>query len=320
MQSILLLGAGFSRNWGGWLASEAFEYLLGCPEISQNHELRNLLWHSQRNGSFEYALSALQNGLDMGSVPTANGLEALQNAVSRMFDDMNRGFENIWNFEFTQEQNKTIRAFLIKFDAVFTLNQDLLLEHKYIGRITDNKWSGFELPGMQSSRGVNMSSWGKCEWFPKPATEHRITDRMQPYFKLHGSSNWRDTNGGSMLIMGGNKATEIGRSPILKWYHDQFEEHLFRPNTRLMVIGYGFRDNHINAIITRAVENGLKMFIIAPEGPELDPSRPGRKSVVSTGLEELFQKSLIGASRRSMREIFGSDMIEHNKVMRFFEA
>jgi len=30
---LLLLGAGFSRNWGGWLASEAFEYLLGSPEM-----------------------------------------------------------------------------------------------------------------------------------------------------------------------------------------------------------------------------------------------------------------------------------------------
>jgi hypothetical protein len=27
---------------------------------------------------------------------------------------------------------------------------------------------------------------------------------------------------------------------------------------------------------------------------------------------------LIGASRRSLREIFGSDAVEHGKVMRFF--
>jgi hypothetical protein len=29
MPHYLLTGAGFSRNWGGWLANEAFEYLLG---------------------------------------------------------------------------------------------------------------------------------------------------------------------------------------------------------------------------------------------------------------------------------------------------
>ena len=34
MHTIALLGAGFSRDWGGWLANEAFGYLLGCAEIS----------------------------------------------------------------------------------------------------------------------------------------------------------------------------------------------------------------------------------------------------------------------------------------------
>jgi hypothetical protein len=33
MTYILLTGAGFSCNWGGWLADEAFEYLLGCAEV-----------------------------------------------------------------------------------------------------------------------------------------------------------------------------------------------------------------------------------------------------------------------------------------------
>ena len=35
MPCVLLTGAGFSRNWGGWLAIEAFEYLLGCPEWTE---------------------------------------------------------------------------------------------------------------------------------------------------------------------------------------------------------------------------------------------------------------------------------------------
>jgi len=42
MPHILLFGAGFSRNWGGWLADEAFEYLLGHPRIDDG--LRVLLW------------------------------------------------------------------------------------------------------------------------------------------------------------------------------------------------------------------------------------------------------------------------------------
>jgi hypothetical protein len=55
---VLLLGAGFSRNWGGWLAAEAFEYLLGCAQIDIG--LKNLLWKHRRRGGFEDALAELQ--------------------------------------------------------------------------------------------------------------------------------------------------------------------------------------------------------------------------------------------------------------------
>ena len=41
MTNVLQTGAGFTRNWGGWLANEAFEYLLGRPEIGS--ELRQRL-------------------------------------------------------------------------------------------------------------------------------------------------------------------------------------------------------------------------------------------------------------------------------------
>ena len=55
MPHILLLGAGFSRNWGGWLADEAFEYLIGCPQVDD--DIRTLLWTHKRSGGFEGARS-----------------------------------------------------------------------------------------------------------------------------------------------------------------------------------------------------------------------------------------------------------------------
>lgn len=59
MNYYLLLGAGFSHNWGGWLASEAFEYLIGHPGIIANTELRALLWKHHDRGGFEMALDEL---------------------------------------------------------------------------------------------------------------------------------------------------------------------------------------------------------------------------------------------------------------------
>jgi hypothetical protein len=37
-----------------------------------------------------------------------------------------------------------------------------------------------------------------------------------------------------------------------------------------------------------------------------------------TPIEDMLESALIGASRRSLREMFGGDLTEHSKVMRFF--
>ena len=41
-----------------------------------------------------------------------------------------------------------------------------------------------------------------------------------PYFKLHGSSRWKDEQGEPVLIMGSAKSGAIDRFPVLKAYHD----------------------------------------------------------------------------------------------------
>jgi hypothetical protein len=90
-----------------------------------------------------------------------------------------------------------------------------------------------------------------------------------------------------------------------------------------MVIGYSFRDEHINDILRAAILKGLKLFVIDPCGSDVAKVRnsTARAGLIyaKTQLEEALEASLIGASRRSLREIFGNDGIERAKVMRFFE-
>ncbi len=63
MRYHLLTGAGFTRNWGGWLADEAFEYLLGAPEVDKY--LRDVLWQAKLHGEgFEGALSVVQGAYE----------------------------------------------------------------------------------------------------------------------------------------------------------------------------------------------------------------------------------------------------------------
>lgn len=94
------------------------------------------------------------------------------------------------------------------------------------------------------------------------------------------------------------------------------------PDTRLMVIGYGFRDLHINEVIRKGVETGAEFFVVDPRGSSL-AAAIGRQPVSSvqgppTDLEETFKKGLIGASRRSLRSIFSDNDVEFGKVQSFF--
>lgn len=327
MSHILLLGAGFSHNWGGWLASEAFEYLLGCREVAGDARLRDLLWKHQLTGGFEDALAELQVDFLRDQQAHEQSLVAFEAAVTRMFEDMNKAFFEILNWD---PQNAIAKTLLTRFDAIFTLNQDVFLEHHYLNEnmplISTRRWDGPQLPGMKrvpSQEPLHANSWGRSTWVPSLENEFKVEDRCQPFFKLHGSSNWSASDGRHMLVMGGAKAREIGRNPILKWYAQQFDEYLVGPDTRLMVIGYGFRDQHINDAIKRALVRGLKMFIIAPDGAELamklNPTRRGGNIIAPTDLEGMLQRTLIGASRRPLRGIFGGDTAEYNKVMRFFD-
>jgi hypothetical protein len=335
MTFILLTGAGFSRNWGGWLANETFEYLLGSPELDD--DLRGLLWRNKETGGgFEDALAELQEEHtrrpDQQSKKRLNDLQA---AIVGMFNLMDQSFAAT-TFEPQQEMNPItprqhnfVRTFLFRFDAIFTLNQDLLLEHQYLNEINNQRsqrWNAGQIPGMKR---LSVSPFTDpvrdrvALMTPEDSTPASAAPGLQPYFKLHGSSNWANgSSAGRLFIMGGNKAIEIDRYPILSWYHRQFREYLSRPGARLMVIGYSFSDRHVNAAIADAVDQGtLRIFIIDQLGVDvLDKRNPRLPIRTPDPLVEKLAPRIIGASRRTLSSTFGSDNVEHSKILRFFEA
>jgi SIR2-like domain len=321
MNYVLLSGAGFSRNWGGWLANEAFEYLLGCPQIDAG--IRRVLWKHRRAGGFEGALAELQTEyLQRRDSISEQNLRRLQDPIALMFADMDKAFVRT-RFEFDNDLEFMVRSFLIRFDAIFTLNQDLLMERHYLdGNValsSYRRWSGWQIPGMKPTMtGGTSADINTGKWIPDESTP-TLNGSLQPFFKLHGSSNWTDASGRQLLVVGGNKSAIIEQFPILKWNHDQFNEFLSRPATRLMVIGYSFGDPHVNqAINTAAGRGSLKVFIIDSLG--LDVIDENRHAPVYTPgiLVNALKDHIIGASRRTLREIFGSDKVEHSKIMRFF--
>lgn len=316
MTRILLTGAGFSRNWGGWLASEAFEYLLGCTEIDQ--ETRRLLWRSKEaGGGFEDTLADLANAKDEQGRKRFGDLTA---ALVGMFNAMGLGFMQR-QFEFQNEVRYLAKTFLAQFDAIFTLNQDTLLELHYLGDITGGKYGACRIPGVKPlSPAASGTLHDKIAPQQPDKANFKLLGGAQPYIKLHGSCNWNDgPSGDRILIMGGHKAISIDQFAILSWYHQEFKRYLLRPDARLMVIGYSFSDAHINAAIGTGVDKGLKLFIIDPVGVDVLDKR--QKEPVGRTRDEYMDKlapNIIGASRRPLTAIFNGDVVEHGRVMKFF--
>src|SRR5689334_22314816 len=131
MYHLLLTGAGFSFNWGGFLANEAFEYLLSDTE--GNHDLRALLWRDRdAHLGFEDTLARLQHAHEKNwSAQTEQSLQNLYSGLQRMFGIMARAFDDT-QFE---PSNRPVSCFLGMFDAIFTLNQDTLLETHYLPHV-----------------------------------------------------------------------------------------------------------------------------------------------------------------------------------------
>ncbi len=340
MKHFLLLGAGFSKNWGGWLSHEVSGYLKGCPEIKTDNYLKGLLQKHERNGNFETALAELQEAwaqdyekrmVDAPHISNELGnLQKFEAAISSMFNAMNDAFSKRDNFEFQNQNEFMVRPFLAKFDAIFTLNQDMLLEKHYFPHVllqSNGKWDGIESPGMHYANYIDHAfpTETKKKAVPKDPSEFKVTNRLQPYFKLHGSTEWR-SGGNNMLIIGADKSRAIAGLDILNWYYKIFCNWLSEAPCKLMIIGYGFGDDHINkALINGANKDQLDIFIIDPQGgikaiQQKNRSYRTNNIPVPNELENVLGPKIIGESKRPLNEIFGNNAYaEHAQVMRFFD-
>ncbi|WFU82988.1 SIR2 family protein [Bradyrhizobium sp. CIAT3101] len=325
MAHYLLTGAGFSYNWGGWLASEAFEYLLGAPEIDA--DLRTLLWQNKEaGGGFEDALAILEKDYaDHPGPLTKARLNLLIAAIVGMLNMMSNSMARR-QFEQHNHMQGSVIEFLLKFEALFTLNQDTLLEQHYAQHVmlrSGNRYQGLEFPGMMSAGPPPISFGGNQEFtalrFPVADGRFTVSPQHQPYFKLHGSRNYSvGPTGDRIIIMGGNKAALIPRIPVLQWYKDEFTRRICTAGAKLMVIGYSFSDRHINDAISAGVDCGLKLFIIDPAGVDVIDKRKPTPIKAPDAYVQKIGPAIIGASRRPLTQIFNQDHVEWDKIMRFF--
>ena len=313
MKHILLLGAGFSCNWGGWSASEVNDFLPTVPALQADPHVLQVLGRTASAGGFEAALAEIQADYHTSPTPQNKAhVEALQIGIIAMFSAMEAGFASRRGWDFCNLVEFKVAGFLNRFDAIFSLNQDLLPDRHYVNLdlalSQPRRWSGWNMPGLQIFPNPAQRTNAPDETMWTPRLEPFQSDYgHQPYFKLHGAWNWRFANGEQMLIVGGNKVAAIKEHRLLTWYQEQLESYLSESDSRLMVIGYGFADRHINDIIIRAAANNstMRLFLVDPAGRAM---LPGPISAITNA----------GTSRRLLRDTFAGDVAEHRKLLSFF--
>lgn len=322
---ILLTGAGFTHNFGAPLADQLSSIIFNNQQVQTYENVRKAFIEDL---DFESVYQEIMEG-----VYSRDEKEAMKLAITHAYnyiDDIivnwsgNPGSAYPVNINKVQ---KLINAFCGTNNepgVLFTLNQDLFLEHKYYN---------FELPHLP---GISPQEW----WFKSnhpslyrdwqqylilPSKEtieqyriSKITGKLL-YIKLHGSCNWMDAHGQKMVI-GGRKIESIEQESLLAWYLDIFQKVFTQANRKLLVIGYSFGDDHINKVLSNAVINyGLKVYIISPSSQR----EFGNQILQKNWGKEIWEEGLKGYYPYRLSELFPSDQSEstgwHSIQEQFFE-
>jgi hypothetical protein len=218
----ILTGAGWTRNWGGRLAEELWQDLVGHTAVHNNPRLRELLL---RERSFEGALGKLQDGPF-----TAGDRLGFEKALIDAFVSMDREIErpdrhpwiNIYRvqdllFRFWGQRGEGFNA-----GYMFTLNQDLWPERKLYNEHVSGA-APPSLPGLvrkPDQRLFTTDIAGYSDRFiMEPVKEPDLHGQLLGQFnviKLHGSFNWRTADGRNALVVGTGKGVRLLRPPCFR--------------------------------------------------------------------------------------------------------
>jgi hypothetical protein len=268
---VLLTGAGFSRNFGGYLAEEMWVRIFNNPLVQRSQDLKAILFrdHDYEN-IYERALSKPNDDPDKNAIFTA-----VLDSYRHMDEILRR-----WPYETGGQfpvSYLRLRDFLKKFSVrggapgfIFTLNQDLFLERHFADDL------GMELPWLPTRHwnfGMNQPSLDELtltlpEQQDLSGAIWSLPGEKLYYVKLHGSSNWKRHDGSEALVIGHSKAQSIADEPVLMRNFSLFKDTIFHPGCQLLTIGYGFGDRHINEQLAMAImQYQLKLYILEPSGP-----------------------------------------------------
>ena len=269
---VLLTGAGFTHNFGGLLAKDMWAEIFNNRRLQENTQLRKLLLDQF---DFESAYFDVMTKAEWAE----SDKKILTDAVCRAYEGLD---EVVCSWSFQKDATHPVndyelRKLISRFGEAgqpgffFTLNQDLFMERMYVGNEKPMR------PGVTSN-----PHWFKDHHHKSPLTIDDLSqlptqEKLEEekgalftesnffYIKLHGSHDWTDSEGNRRMVIGRDKDNQINREPLLREYLSAFKNVLCQGQCHLLVIGYGFGDNHINCIIADAAkEKDLKLYVLSP--------------------------------------------------------
>lgn len=287
---LLLTGAGFTKSFGGYLSSEMWAAIFNQPEIKKYPGLRKALL-SDPNLDYESIYDKVLSQSETAPQYTDDEKRVFSRAVFNAYAAMHEEIcgpsspgamqgEIAWKSFFARFGGTAgVRGFF------FTLNHDLFVE-EYFKSTTVSRRSIRDAVRL-SIPGTKTSSWYNGQLYrdilngrkmPLPTADKvegykskfdQPSDDNFVYVKLHGSYGWVSHTGSDVMIIGHAKSELLKREPLLKWYLSLFEKVINEPDRKLVVIGYGFRDAHINELLWQAVHrSGLRLHVVSPKEPK----------------------------------------------------
>ena len=276
-ETILLIGAGFTQPFGGYLAGQMVSQIFNHPELDQHPEIRTRI---RKNLDYEAVYSSVMRSKKY----SLQAKDSLSNAVYAAYEQMLEAIFQVNAADRLQNAVGACKAIIPLFAGsetkqrgfVFSLNQDLFAERFYSNADGQKM---MEVPGVRPASGRwfnNTLSWplrsddlidlpvqSKVEALREDFCS-KVHFRLA-YVKLHGSFGWTGKNGSRVMVIGLTKSKLIREEPLLRWDFDLFKQVLTVPRRRLVVVGYSFRDKHINQVIADGIrKQKLKLYVVCP--------------------------------------------------------
>lgn len=201
---VLLSGAGFTRDFGGFLANEMWALIFNQPELNRYPRVKSLM---QNDFDYESIYYKVAEGNEFNEDERKTLTAAIFSAYKKL-DDKIKDYQPPGTSQpvSINEVNKFIAMFAWNRSQkgfFFTLNQDQFIERYF----SSSDYSIVTL-GVPKHLITDITDYNDIR-LPDSIESmvNKISDAQFFYVKLHGSYKWKSSDGRDRMVIGKNKKT-----------------------------------------------------------------------------------------------------------------